>query len=412
MIMGDSQLQHDPRFYKIHGWAIVASVLAVISIYIWPNIFSAMIGISAVIAAWVMSCNRVVKRMQSACDIKRKAFDNITAYYSNIAEQSHRDVQTQLDELRGEVAKIENFIKEAIVKLGNSFKGLESAVRQEDGMIRGLLDNMSDAASSKKGDEGKISFQKFSDEIVMLLNSFVENILDVSKNSMDLVGKLDRMSEHVNAVSATLNDIKEITEKTNLLALNAAIEAARAGEAGRGFAVVADEVRTLSTRTNGFSDHIRSLIEDTQEAMKDALKIITLLASKDMNVALSSKQRVDDMLRDVTNINKEVGVKLGEVNGITGNISGLVGNAVTSLQFEDMVSQVISHVDNRINELSNYVSTMQGLRVLSIEDYEQSHVDALLKNNIHTMENAKNRLLADHKAVAQKNLSVGDVEMF
>ena len=76
------------------------------------------------------------------------------------------------------------------------------------------------------------------------------------------------------------------------------------------------------------------------------------------------------------------------------------------------LSQVISHINNRINELSAYVNTIQGLRVLSIEDYEQSQVDALLKNNLHTMETAIGRLLTDHKAVAQKNMSVGDVEMF
>ncbi len=69
---------------------------------------------------------------------------------------------------------------------------------------------------------------------------------------MELVEKMETVSQQVQKVLAGLGEIDSISKQTNLLALNAAIEAARAGETGRGFAVVADEVRKLSATSRTF----------------------------------------------------------------------------------------------------------------------------------------------------------------
>lgn len=87
------------------------------------------------------------------------------------------------------------------------------------------------------------------------------------------------------------------------MALNAAIEAVRAGEAGRGFAVVASEVRKLSQSSSSLSEQIRSQVQKTKATIGEARKIVGEVTAKDMNVAITAKGRIDDMLSEIGLLN-------------------------------------------------------------------------------------------------------------
>ena len=89
---------------------------------------------------------------------------------------------------------------------------------------------------------GGVSVQDFAARTGDLLEHFVGLIVQLSRESLRIVYRIDGMSKEMDAVFALLKNVNTIAEETNLLALNAAIEAARAGEAGRGFAVVAGEM--------------------------------------------------------------------------------------------------------------------------------------------------------------------------
>ncbi|WP_238652671.1 methyl-accepting chemotaxis protein [Paenibacillus piscarius] len=94
-----------------------------------------------------------------------------------------------------------------------------------------------------------------------------------------IVGNLGGLSEEINTIITTIN---EIATQTNLLSLNASIEAARAGEHGRGFAVVAGEIRQLAEATGRSSlqiteiiNHIRQQTNSAVEAMEQGSGIVS-----------------------------------------------------------------------------------------------------------------------------------------
>ena len=65
-----------------------------------------------------------------------------------------------------------------------------------------------------------------------------------------------------------MDDISEISERTNLLSFNASIEAAHAGSAGVGFRIIANEVKKLSENTKKASDEITKMVGALQDKLE------------------------------------------------------------------------------------------------------------------------------------------------
>jgi len=85
-----------------------------------------------------------------------------------------------------------------------------------------------------------------------------------------------------------------------------------------------DEVRALSLRSNEFSSQIRAEYAKTRDSMDQASVIVARMASRDMEMTLNSKDRVAELMQEVTGQN--------------------VAIAVRSLQFEDMTRQLVDQV--------------------------------------------------------------------
>ncbi|AYV54910.1 methyl-accepting chemotaxis protein [Leptospira kmetyi] len=85
---------------------------------------------------------------------------------------------------------------------------------------------------------------------------------------------MEAIEESTAKMGATVNVIREITDRIGLLSLNAAIEAARAGEAGKGFAVVAQEIAKLGEQTQENAKRITGAISEALNATKSGREVI------------------------------------------------------------------------------------------------------------------------------------------
>ena len=314
--------------------------------------------------------------------------------------------------LDADLTRTRNLISESVAELQASFTGLNDQASLQLDMVLQIIDRTTDVDKEEKnGDEKKkMSFNEFANETNGLLNYFIEQTIDTSKDSMKVMHGIDDIAKQMTYVDNLLGDVKAIADKTNLLALNAAIEAARAGEAGRGFAVVADEVRNLSRTSNDFSEKISEVMSGAVGKIHNAQKTIEHMASRDMMFAITSKQKVDATFDEMDLINEFVGETLNHVSDSTGEIAAKVNVAIRALQFEDIVRQLVEQVQRRMNGLSHVADKMDQLIKENVSTEEFQRVMGEIYMELGELKSTTTS--SDDKSVMQASMDAGDVELF
>ncbi len=321
-------------------------------------------------------------------------------------------VADHVEQMRSELAQVRSLVSDAVHTLQTSFQGLDQQTRLQQELAHMLIAQMADA-DAEGGDS--VSFKIFTEQTSEVLRYFVDHIVRISKDSINMVEHITDVVEQMGKADHLLSDVKTIADQTNMLALNAAIEAARAGEQGRGFAVVAEEVRKLSQRSERFNDEIRAVLETSKKSIEGARHEISKLASKDMTMAIQSKTQVDDMMERLNALNQKTQVHLGELSEVATETNRLAGNAVRSLQFEDIVSQLTFVTENRLGHMQQLMSTAaEGLdRVhASAGDGNGAYVEELdrLRTQLQEQKSVVQSFI--HKPVDQETMSEGEVELF
>ncbi|MEO5367247.1 MAG: methyl-accepting chemotaxis protein [Magnetococcus sp. WYHC-3] len=345
----------------------------------------------------------------------------------NPTQEIQQELERELGNVQDEVGQVRALVQDAIVKLSSSFNTLRDQSNHQMTLVQSLTgavetNNNQDqpqpatplsgqsraAAGQDQKKSSSINLRQFVGETDEILRSFVDHILVVSRQSMEMVHRIEDLSRRMNEISELLQDIRAIADQTNVLALNARIVSAKAGEAGAAFAVVADEVRKLSRRSTEFSDRIGGVVDRSVGDITNARRIVEAMASKDMSFAIESKGRVDDMMQEITKIDAFTKETLSKMSSVTAQLNHSVEVAVMSLQFEDMVTQVTQNMDRKFEILKSFAHTLCGGCPGSTgtpQDNWERVRDALLRQRQAFDE-------ADRKAVGQDSLDAGDIELF
>ncbi len=343
----------------------------------------------------------------ASCSSSRELAAAIEEYLLELGSCSDQEIALFNDELK----QVKTVVGDAVQTMSGSFHGLNGLAAEQASMVYGLLASLNGSSAGDQED-GPMTFQHFAEETEKVLGLFIDHILTVSKQSMAMVDVINDVDEHMRRIEKLLSDVQDIADQTNLLALNAAIEAARAGEAGRGFAVVADEVRNLSKNSDRFSEEIRVVVNSSKSKIDQARQMIETMASKDMNVAISSKANVEDMMAEVAKINDTIAANLNQVSSLTSQIEANVGDAVRALQFEDMTRQLVDYIQSNTTHFQALTDEMRvGLGFLQTGD-ASSWIRELQAGKRRLQEMKRQWREAGTKAVRQESMEEGKIELF
>lgn len=245
----------------------------------------------------------------------------------------------------GNIQAVVTTTEESVLQLGNKIAGICSAARENARQGLHILDEYLSQENKQ---------------------SLIAQLLKENQQTMrDLMNDLKKLNDDVRSAqeqfiqdgaywrdkqSALTGKLKDIADHSQLLALNASIEAARAGEHGQGFAIVAREVGKLAELTKNTLDEMDKQNMDIYSHVEN----MTVNVTNTINNSTSIIQNIGGQVNKTHERMSEAVKTIHEAsNTLVTNVTELsrqVENTVFNLQFQDMVSQELSHVLKIVEE--------------------------------------------------------------
>jgi len=380
------------------GWAWPASILAVGLSLAWPAAWLAPLLLITLSFGWSLECRRRAVRTEPVTP------SEVSASVRDALEDVRGALVDELGYAARELHQGLGLLNDAVSELGGGFDGLSNKTALQQSLLKQIIDAQSDG----------VSVQDFAARTADLLQHFVGMIVQMSRESLRIVYRIDGMAKEMDAVFGLLKNVNTIAEETNLLALNAAIEAARAGESGRGFAVVAGEIRNLASNSNQFNEQIGSHVERARSAMEQLRGLVGTMASQDLNVALSAKGGIDAMMTHVTESDARTSAVADQVVEINRGLGSDVSTTIRSLQFEDILGQLLRQTRSRLVELQEVVTECThdiGALACASADTEVLAEQAQRIRGRLAVQREKARLRSRGPAL-QSSMDAGEIELF
>lgn len=308
-------------------------------------------------------------------------------------------LDAQYELFHEDVGRVRTLVTDAVEKLQGGFLGMRRHIEGQEQLLERMLQRLSDHGG------GSGSLQAFAGEVMLALSQFVEHVVSTSKNSLDMLHRVEDISARLADVQRHVNGIERIARLIKMVSLNASIEAARAGEAGAGFAVVAQEVRRLAGDTEDISSSIRASVDASSGDVQYAREVISQIASVDMNFALETRGRVDAMMQEAADLNAFIAARTREAAELSRDLGAAISLATTALQFEDLVTQILAHMDARVDQVARLTSLLAPADTSADDECAGSRSERLA---------AAFAELADFapSPAAQHTMEAGDITLF
>lgn len=268
-------------------------------------IFFVLISVMALLGAYIFG-KMTSKSTHNMIDLTRQMARDQAFRYKYFISYSDDEADALTIELNNLVSVIQkqfgstesllDHIREAVQVLGSSTAEMRAvADRQAEGAQAqaGRVSDLAGTSTEIATTASQITLKTASVKIAAedTLNACIEGVKRIvkavdqissaNKHADQMVERMMKLETQFQKIEKAVENIAEVSDRTELLSLNAALEAAGARKFGKRFGVVATEIKRLSgtigQMTMEIFGHIASLrkaIADTGDATRDSAKII------------------------------------------------------------------------------------------------------------------------------------------
>jgi methyl-accepting chemotaxis protein len=155
---------------------------------------------------------------------------------------------------------------------------------------------------------------------------------------------------------------------------------------------------------------MQTTIEATEQA-------INQMAAQDMTFALTSKSDVETAMIGINDMNRRTGETVAELNTIGEQVEAAVNQAIMSLQFQDMVTQLLGHVGRRLEVLDEILVDEQKMAGVLSDTGDSATALAALSEICQHVDQISQKIgvisqKVDNNPVNQTGFASGEVELF
>jgi len=177
------------------------------------------------------------------------------------------------------------------------------------------------------------------------LGRVVASLTSSVNSKAAMLQKIQGLNGFIRELHTMVSDVARISDQTRLLSLNATIEASRAGELGRGFSVVAGEVRKLANLSGEIGGRIDGNVAVINQAIVEACKAAEQSVREETQTIATSEATIAGVLSSFREATDALVESAAVLRNSSGGIKAEISEAMVQLQFQDRVSQIVSHLE-------------------------------------------------------------------
>lgn len=270
-----------------------------------------------------------------------------------------RHQAVQRDETTGFVAGTDRLGRDLMpvwsAHIESSRSQMEDAIAALSLRFAGIVERLDQAlkASMQGGDQGVAGVFESS-------GSALREVLDTLRAAMAHNGAMHQEVQHlgrfVDELRQMATEVASLAAQTSLLAINARIEAAHAGDHGRSFGVLAQEVRKLSALSAETGKRMSEKVAVINAAIGAARTSAEASAKRESASIAASEATIHGVLSQFRSVTEVLEASADVLKRESLGIQAEITEALVQLQFQDRVSQRMTHVRHSIERVPGLLS--------------------------------------------------------